>query len=1233
MANHLDPLTFPIHGLRLIEASAGTGKTYTIGALYLRLVLGHGGDNGFFRPLMPPEILVVTFTNAATEELRDRIRHKLVEAAAFFRRECGGDGFLEGLGRAFPQESWPEKASVLEHAALWMDEAAIHTIHSWSKRMLRQHAFQCGSLFDLDLAPDDQDLLEEAARDYWRCHFYGLPPEQLAELLALIKCTTPQALLNQVNPLLKVGAIKDLPMQGDPFDMLEQRCEAIHAAKREWSVDFETAIDQVKEAKADKTLNGKKYGAPSLKKWIHQLTLWGKESGPLPEPQTLLKFSSQGLKEGTNKHKSPPEHGAYDAFDRLNNILTRFEIDKALFVHAALEIDRRYQRQKDQQGLVDFDDLLTRLNEALQRPGNEGLAEIIADQYPVAMIDEFQDTDPVQYAAFSRIYGRRPKTALLMIGDPKQAIYAFRGADIHTYLRARRDTGDEPYTLGANYRATEELVKSVNQMFASANPYPEGPFLFKDQIPFEPVSAKGPRGQLMVKDQPSSGLRIWQLQQTEPVLKTGRNGYLAKMAEAFADEIVRLLNLAEHLPSRAGFRNAPGEPLKPLRPADMAILVRSGNEADIIRKALDKRRVPSVYLSDKTSVFDSHEARQMRYLLQACASPGRERALKAALATPILRQPLTRLDNLNQNEAAWEREIERFSRYHLVWQQRGVLPMLRNLLQDFSVLSGLLTVPGGERAATNFLHLAELLQVKSVEVDGAKGLIRWLEEQLQQHPTGVEDQVLRLESDEELIKVITIHKSKGLQYPLVFLPFACSFRQATRKNVLMAIHSDEQGGVRVVTSPEAADIEAADRERLAEDLRLLYVSVTRARYACWMGIGITGSVTKNGEKSTLHQSAFGYLLSAGEMIPTRDLPDKLRFLKGDCPHITIEPLSEPRMGVYEPKGETPSLMPALPFNAKVFQGWRITSYSGILKDENAYSSPEWKTEAQKKPFDFPGSAIEDQLQEPGEVGANDYSPLLSYPEVRPGKPSIHNFPRGPEPGTFLHGLLEWAADEGFNSVAHDRQLIHDQIENRCSHRGWGTWVEALTQWFQDLLKTPFTLPNQKKELRFADLPPSHYQAELEFLFAAHRVNTRSLDHALTLGVLPDAERPPLQELRINGMLKGFIDLVFEFEGQYYVLDYKSNHLGDNTRAYGSKAMAHAMLSHRYDLQYVLYTLALHRLLKARLPDYRYQRDMGGAVYLFLRGVDRNHNGVYGDRALQALIEQLDRDFAGGEGNH
>ena len=987
---HLDPLTFPIRGPRLMEASAGTGKTYTIGALYLRLVLGHGGKSGFCRALMPPEILVVTFTNAATEELRDRIREKLIEAAAYFRRECKGDAFLQGLGNTFPEETWTHNAGVLTQAALWMDEAAIHTIHGWCNRMLRQHAFDAGSLFDLELAPDDQDLLEEAACDYWRSHFYGLEREVLAELLGLIGCTTPQALLDQVKPLLKVGAHDDgVPV--DPFDLLRRRRQAILDARRDWSVDLDVAVERVRQAQADKTLNGNKYRATSLTKWLDQLMRWVREVGPLPDAQTLQKLSASGLLEGSAKNKTPPAHPAYDIFDRLNDLLNSLEIDKALFVHAAGEIARRFQKQKQTLGLVGFDDLLTRLNEALQAPGNEPLAQTIADQFPVAMIDEFQDTDPVQYAAFSRIYGNRPDTALLMIGDPKQAIYAFRGADIHTYLKARRDALGKPYTLGANYRSTEGLVQAVNRMFGMAVPYPQGPFLFTDQIPFEPVAAKGSKALMMVEGQAIKSVHLWQLRQTGPVPKTGPNGYVVAMADAFADEIARLLNLAEQRPTQAGFQTSPNEPLRPLCPADMAVLVRDGREAMAIRQALDKRQVRSVYLSDKDSVFSSPEAGQMLYLLRACATPGQERALKAALATPILNQPLTRLDQLNRDEAAWEGELERFSRYHSVWRRRGVLPMLQNLLRDFGVLSGLLSVPGGERAVTNFLHLAELLQAKALELDGEQGLIRWLEEQLQERPTGLAEQVLRLESDEDLIKVITIHKSKGLQYPLVFLPFICTVRQAVRKNATMVTYHDAEGQPRRVYGPEKEDMEAADRERLAEDLRLLYVAVTRAQYACWMGIGVMGSTTQKGEKSTLHLSGFGYLLSGGEMIPTEDLTKKLALLKNDCPHIIIEPAPEARNRIYTPKGKAVSLMPALQFNTPISRDWWITSYSGILKDAGRDPSGGWETDKRKMGLDFPGSAVEDQLREPGEKA-------FFYPKDMTGPPIDPPLSPGTGPG-------------------------------------------------------------------------------------------------------------------------------------------------------------------------------------------------------------------------------------------
>ena len=350
---------------------------------------------------------------------------------------------------------------------------------------------------------------------------------------------------------------------------------------------------------------------------------------------------------------------------------------------------------------------------------------------------------------------------------------------------------------------------------------------------------------------------------------------------------------------------------------------------------------------------------------------------------------------------------------------------------------------------------------------------------------------------------------------------------------------------------------------------------------------------------------------------------KLALLKGDCPHMVIEPAPEASGCVYTPKGKAASLMPALPFNAQISRDWWITSYSGILKEAGRESSGGGEMDKRTMGLDFPGSAIEDQLREPGENA-------LFYPKDLTGPPSIHRFPRGPDPGTFLHELLEWAAVEGFGRMAQNRQWVHDRMEIMCNRRGWHAWVEVLTHWFQEFLETPFLLPDTQAQVRLADLTPPDYQPELEFLFAAHGVNTRALDDAVTHGVLPGEKRSPLQEIHVNGMLKGFIDLVFQFRGRYYVLDYKSNYLGEDHRAYGLKAMADAMLAHRYDLQYVLYTLALHRLLKARLPHYRYRRDMGGAVYLFLRGVAPDGNGVYAHKPPQALIERLDEDFAGRE---
>ncbi len=1217
MPNPLNPLTFPLHGDRLIEASAGTGKTYTIAALYLRLVLGHGDGNGFGRPLTPPEILVVTFTNAATGELRDRIRGRLTQAAAFFRDDTDGDDLLDSLRDAYPSDTWLDQARLLDQAAQWMDEAAIHTIHGWSQRMLQQHAFDSNSPFDLTLEPNDQGLLEEAARDYWRTFFYPLAPDRLRQALNIVECDTPEQWLAKLRPLLKESFGQ--PEQ-DPFAMLDEMSRAMDTARKRWAPDLDEAVDRLWEARHQKRLNGNQYREKSFTDWLHQLTQWVRMDGPLPDDTARFKLSASGLAAGTNKNASPPLHRAYEIFDDLNDELERLDVKTAFHLHGAVEIARRYEQEKARRGQMNYDDLLTRLAQGLVQSDGDRLARSIRRQFPVALIDEFQDTDPVQFDTFHHIYMGRPDTCLVMIGDPKQAIYRFRGADIYTYLRARRATNGRHYTLSTNYRSTAGLVASVNQMFQSPATSDQGPFLFKSQIPFEPVDAHEVKARVVIHGRPAESMTWWTLSQTEPVAKTTQEGYLPLMAEAFATRIANLLCLADHDPPEAGIRDPDGR-IVALRPEDIAVLVRDGYEADAITRALNRRGVSSVYLSDRESIFQTEEAADTLFLLTACAEPSRDGAIRAALVTSVIGLPLDLLDRLFEDDIAWENQVENFRRYRLIWQQRGVLPMLRTLLHDFGVFKRLLASEDGERSVTNLLHLAELLQGASTGLTGHQALIRWLCQQMKEADGTPDDQILRLESDADRVRVVTIHKSKGLEYPLVFLPFVCSFRKVSPRNHSMVQVHDDQNRQRLVMAPTEADYEEADRERLAEDLRLLYVAVTRAKLACWLGIAVMGRSTKRGETTQLHLSGLGYLLSGPNPIATGDLSTRLEALKGDCGEITIESLPEADDRTYTPRPETIPLSPARSFRGHISKDWWIASYSGIVSDAGRTLAPDQEIVPAYPLSTAAHSATEDQLQE------TKVESFVPSPPVAPGR-SIHQFPKGPQPGTFLHDLLEWAAIQGFGALAQNRQRIIDRLAPLCRRYEWEPWLDTLADWLQRLLTTPFPLPEEAPPVSLNRLKTEAYQPELEFLFAAHGLETAMLDHRVTTHTFGGAPRPQLQPATVNGMLKGFIDLAFCHDGRYYVLDYKSNHLGEDEQAYVQDAIARAMMEHRYDLQYVLYTLAMHRLLKARLPGYDYGRHMGGGVYLFLRGVNDQGRGVFVDKPPWPLIQTLDAWFSG-----
>ncbi len=1187
----LDPLRLPLAGTQLIEASAGTGKTWTIAALYLRLVLGHDTDP----PRLPTQILVMSFTRAATAELRERIRARLTEAAYALRHQGTGDAFLSSLVSAYPEAKQRASAArKLELAAQWMDESAVFTIHGWCQRMLTQHAFTSGEAAISDTLSDDTSLLNEAVRDYWRNYVFPLSRASVTLYRAL--WANPEALRTELYQIL--AHLDHLQLNHQKLENPPEPAALLHTPAAEqyqlserarmlWSEQRDIINQLLNQAITNATLSKISYKPENLKIDHHTFDLWV-ATGKEPGEKSLERHNSNKLGKATIKGRATPTHPFFDAIAQWHASRERYLAQsprEKLLAHAGNWVAQHMATARQQQAVLSFDDTLIRLNAALYAETGETLAERIAEQFPVALVDEFQDTDPLQWSILRRIYLNRQGKTLLLIGDPKQAIYSFRGADIYTYLAARETIAETPWTLDVNHRSSASLVEAVNQVFSCAQRQTEGAFGFGDRLPFVAVRAKTHTEQLQLDGVALPALHIAIQGATET---GGKESYQSALAGHAAAQVVSWLHSAQC--ARCHFVS---EGLAPrvLALSDIAILVRDRHEAAIMRKALRLRNLAHAYLSEQQSVYQSDEALAVQDWLYACAEPGNDRAMRRALATLAMAYPLSELDRLRSDETYQDQQHKHFYQLHTLWQNHGVLTMLHALLHRFDIPLRLLARADGERILSNLLQLAELLQQVASTLDGDYALIHYLGTQIEKSGSTLapEEHILRMESDTDLIKLMTIHASKGLEYPIVMAPFVCMGKPLNKNKPLL--WHDNEGNAHLELCPDDAVMQQTATERLQEDLRLFYVTLTRARHLCWLG----GVYLKERQPS-----AFTYALSGRQPMTPDTLIGQLEALVAAKPNITINHL--PALA------EHMSYRPAHP----VQQGraarcctlpppvpWRIDSYSALC----------------------PSDA--------------ETPPTLPHPTKTQSTTSdIHDFERGAVAGNFLHTLLEYCADAGFAWAAAAPAQLRDIISRRCQAQGWNRWTGMLTQWLPALLRSPLPLPDGTT-MSLAELSdPTCYRSELEFWFEGRQVSATVLDQMISKHTLDGAWRPPLAVQQINGMLHGFIDLVFEYTGRWYLVDYKSNYLGQSTSDYNTQALSQSIRHRRYDLQYALYTLALHRQLKARLPNYDYDRHMGGVLYLYLRGiVDGGDHGVYRVRLLRHLVESMDELFTHGSTHH
>ncbi len=1197
--NRLDHLNVDLQGRRLIEASAGTGKTYAIALLYLRILVE--------LKLEPKQILVVTYTEAATRELRGRIRSRIRDAVDLLDETATGDPQLQALCHKWPESERRATRNILDSALKSFDTAAIFTIHGFCLRALQENAFESGALYDTGLVTDKSLLLQEIVDDFWRQAFFSDSAMLLRPVLQ--RKQTPESLSRFVAGLLNNPETGIIPeFSSDDIKGIDSECNRLFkAVKKTWQASrqeiHEILFNDKGLGRAETT-----YRTDLLPDFFEQMDSFTADNNPFNQPVSFGKFCTPEIIKGTKKTGKPPSHIFFDLCDSLRTMVQERikAFDSELISYCREQLPLR----KQQKNIRFFDDLLNDLHTALDSERGAQLAFLLRTRYQAALIDEFQDTDPVQYDIFKTIYADTA-LPLFLIGDPKQAIYSFRGADIFAYMKAADDVQvDSRFTLEDNWRSTPELLDAFNLIFNDN----KNPFIY-NQIRYRPLNAGKKDGLRLktVSDNAPLQIRLF----PHEGLNITKANQLAPLATAF--EISKLLHEALEGEALIGER--------PVEPGDIAVIVRSHRQAKEVRNHLVSLGIPCVLRSDIT-IFGTDEAAQVDLLLQAALVPGNESSVKAALVTDLLGYNGSDIAALIEDENAWESVLSHFIDYHRLWREKGFIIMSAMLMAREGIRGRLLRYPDGERRLTNLLHCFEVLHGKShLSRTGMEGLVSWFSERLNSARVRAdEEHQIRLETDEKAVKILTVHISKGLEYPIVFCPYM--WGGLIEDPQVATFHKDFKMIKDFGSQEFEANAVAAREESLAESLRLLYVAVTRAAYRCYL---FGGKVTSGHSGSRPETSPLAYLFHASDstrqaktnlvehlaidflgLVPD-DIRSQLQILaKAGAGTISISDLPDQLVCIPTLRRQDINRQ----FKCRIFEGtiktdWRVTSFSSFAADH-------------------PVSVEQPDRDE----SISTVSDIKAGSDVFDSEFNIFSFPRGSRAGIFMHGIFE-KLDFAAYTEADIEELVSRGLETAGYGREWQTSVKEMVK---NVLYVP--LQDGERTFKLSNLKQGSWLTELEFFFPLKFISTDLLSAHLKSFIRNYNSvdlNEVLQLLRfrpVRGMVRGFIDMVFEHEGRYYLLDWKSNHLGYCAEAYNCEAIRREMERNLYPLQYLFYTVALNRYLTLRVKDYDYQRDFGGVYYIFLRGVDSNsadNYGIFRDIPSVGLVNALTEALVASEG--
>jgi exodeoxyribonuclease V beta subunit len=1279
----LNPFKIDLEKATLIEASAGTGKTYTITTLFCRLIaIGYSVES----------ILVVTFTEAAAAELKLRIRARLFDTLTslsvtqFKKPDDNHDGSPGGNHNV--QHNVDQGDDLIQflrhdqditmicqrfaHALNCFDQTSIMTIHSFCLKILKEHAFESSTLFDIELLPDRTGFLNQVSYDFFMTHVNNQDILFLSYLNS--RQITPQNFISSFDKAVSRKDIVIQPLSVDfinIFDKYRQTVKKIHDTLLTKS---EEVVDLILNHKGiDKRSYTKRYVPGWLEKSCKKIETEGENAlfKMAEKGDALYKFTQTRIAQKTKSGNEPPKHELFELCEKLIEFYDIFENNLiSLKIKFISFFNSELEKMKKRQGICFFDDLVNDLADALENiPGNLnghvtgnatenrknpenqnynkalGLQDSVRQNYKACLIDEFQDTDPKQYEIFSRLFsrlfldGRNDKTPFFMIGDPKQAIYAFRGGDIFAYLKASQEC-DQSFTLEKNYRSAPLLVKGVNEIFLNSI----SPFLF-EQIKFSKVSTPSGAPDFLQENQKNiAPLQFCFIKRDNNGISLDRQGFISKaqafkiIPEVVAQDIVSLLASDKTLmksqtsnPANVDQVNIDQEKISP---ENIAILVRTNDQAQQIKAALSDYNVPS-FLSKSGSVFDSKQAMELHDILLAVHDANDSSYIRTALCTSVFGFTAQNIIELNENQDLLYKWQERFINFKQIWDSKGFTSMIMALFHHEDAF--LHTNPGlDERGLTNFYHLVELISQVSLNRQlSPYYLLEWYTSQLSGNlrdlssfdvskaSSGEYIDELRLETDKKAVAIVTIHKSKGLEYPIVYLPYLWEGQRKTpTENILF--HDPDQD-YKLTLDLGSHNIETAmqyyETEEKAEQRRLLYVALTRASAMCriiWGGF------------NTIEASALGSILHApASCKDDHSMIDELGQLETlASKSILIEDYSDKAVDSFMQKASlNNSKLSARQTKREVKSAWKMSSFSSISHSATYLDTNQNRPNKNRQNSDKQNNIKESQFQK-NQVKGNQTIEAMSNitPEnITPENITLDKFPKGAGAGDFFHSIFETL---DFTS---DKKIITSEVQTKFDQFGFADpeMINPAITSVKEVIETKLETINRQFCLK--DIKPGQRFNEMEFIFPVDAFKMSSVIKAFeksdlkfqTSGYIKRLSQLTAQSFK--GFIKGFIDLVITHKGKWYIVDYKSNYLGNTYEQYSQTAMFDAMSEHHYFLQYYIYTIALHRYLELRLKNYDYDTHFGGVFYLFIRGMHPAYGsryGVFQDRPDKSEITEL-----------